>query len=304
MSGRRRHIVWFGHLTTRARLRTAGAWFAAPGLLWLAVFLVLPLLALVAVSFARSGEYTAIEWTFTWENFSRAAGYTLLGWQPNTLLVLLRSVIVAAVTTAATVTLSFPLAFYLANKPPRSRYLWLALLIVPFCTNLVVRVYAWMLLLSSQLPPARLAQWIGWVPEGGALYPGSVAVYLGMISTFLPFTALPLYASVERLDWSLVEAATDLYASPVRVFRQAILPQVMPGLTVAVVLTLVPAMGMFLVPQWLGGSSQMLVGNMIQQQFSESRDYPFGAALSLALMALTLLGLWLSWRRHSQGGLP
>jgi spermidine/putrescine transport system permease protein len=124
-----------------------------------------------------------------------------------------------------------------------------------------------------------------------------------MVSSFLPFAALPLYTSVERLDWSLVEAARDLYASRWREFRHAILPQTLPGLTVAVILTFIPAMGMFVVPDLLGGARTMLVGNVIQQQFGASRDWPFGAMISLGLMALTLAGLFLL-RRYGKGGRP
>jgi spermidine/putrescine transport system permease protein len=138
---------------------------------------------------------------------------------------------------------------------------------------------------------------MGLIPEGAPLYPNAFAVYLGMVSMFLPFVTLPLYASVERLDWSLVEAAQDLYASRVRVFTQAILPQTMPGLSVGIILTFVPAMGMFVVPDLLGGAKYMLVGNLIQQQFGTSRDWPFGAAISMGLMALTMIGLQIYRRK-------
>jgi spermidine/putrescine transport system permease protein len=111
---------------------------------------------------------------------------------------------------------------------------------------------------------------------------------------------LPLYASVERIDWALVEAAQDLYASPFRVFTQAILPQTMPGLSVGVILTFVPAMGMFVVPDLLGGAKYMLVGNLIQQQFGASRDWPFGAAISMGLMVLTMIGLHIYRRKGKE----
>jgi spermidine/putrescine transport system permease protein len=155
----------------------------------------------------------------------------------------------------------------------------------------VVRAYAWLLILSPALPPARLAAFFGFIPPGTALFPGSAATFLGMVSTFLPFMALPLYASVERLDWELLEAARDLYASSFQVFRWAILPQTRPGLTVGVIVTFIPAMAMFVVTDLLGGSRYMLIGNLIQNQFGQSRDWPFGAALCLALMTLTMIGL-------------
>jgi spermidine/putrescine transport system permease protein len=150
------------------------------------------------------------------------------------------------------------------------------------------------------MPLARLASFLKLIPPDTPLYPSAFAVYMGMVSIFLPFVALPLYSSVERLDWSLVEAAQDLYASRVRVFTQAILPQTLPGLTVGVILTFVPTMGMFIVPNLLGGAKYMLVGNLIQQQFGPSRDWPFGAAISMALMVLTMVSLQIYRRRSKE----
>lgn len=297
-------LIWYGHLTSERRLRAVGWSYVSPGLLWLALLLVLPTVALVAVSFTQRGDYGEIIWNFTFNNFRRAAGHGLFGWSADILWIFGRSVVVAAVTTIVCVLLAFPLALFVANKPARTRHLWLALVMIPFCTNLVVRTYAWMLILSKDFPPARLARHWGLIDADTALYPSQFAIYLGMISSFLPFTVLPIYACIERLDWSLVEAAGDLYASWPRVWRHAILPQAWPGLLAAVVLTFVPAMGMFVVPRLLGGSKYMLVGDLIQQQFNESRDYPFGAALSMVLVALTLAGLWLTWRRRGEANLP
>ncbi len=198
----------------------------------------------------------------------------------------------ASVTTVVSLVLSYPLAFYIASRTPRMRYLLLALVIIPSCTNLVIRTYAWMLILGAQMPPAWLAHALGLIPADAALYPGALAVYIGMVNSFLPMAVLPLYASVERLDWSLVEAVQDLYGSKVRVFMHGVVPQTLPGLTAAVILTFIPAMGAFVVPDLLGGARYMLVGNLIQQQFGPSRDMPFGAAVSLALLVVTLVGLF------------
>jgi spermidine/putrescine transport system permease protein len=165
---------------------------------------------------------------------------------------------------------------------------------------MVIRTYAWFLILAPDLPPARLASFLGFIPPETALYPSAFAVYLGMISMFLPFVSLPLYSSVERLDWELVEAAQDLYASRIRVFTHAIFPQTLPGLSVGIILTFVPAMGMFVVPDMLGGSRYMLVGNLIQQQFGASRDWAFGSAISMGLMVLTLFSLQLYRSRSKE----
>lgn len=289
--------IWYGELTTRGALRRRGLLQVSPGLFWILIFLTVPALALVALSFATRGGYGEIEWIFTFENYTRLAGYGMFGWSPDYLIIMARSLWVAFVTTTICTALAFPLAFYIARKPKTTRYVLLTLVIIPFWTNLVIRTYAWQLVLSPDLPIAKFAAVLGIVPPGSPLYPSELAVYLGMISAFLPFVVLPLYSSVEKLDWSLVEAAFDLYSDRRRVFMQAILPQTLPGLSVGAILTFVPAMGMFLIPDFLGGAKYMLVGNLIQQQFGKSRDWPFGAAVSLALMVLTLVGLFVFRRK-------
>jgi spermidine/putrescine transport system permease protein len=292
-------LIWYGELTTGRSLIRRGLLFLSPGMLWLMVFLVLPGLVLIVVSFASRGAYGELVWEFTIENYRRLSGFTLFGWTADYLMIVWRSVWVAFVTTGLSVVLSYPLCFFIAGRPERTRYLWLTMVIIPFWTNMVIRTYAWFLILAPELPFAKLAALIGFISPGTALYPNAFAVYLGMVSMFLPFVALPLYASVERLDWTMVEAAQDLYASRVRVFMQAILPQTLPGLSVGVILTFVPAMGMFVVPDLLGGAKYMLVGNLIQQQFGASRDWAFGAAISMGLMALTMLSLYI-YRRRSR----
>lgn len=293
-------LIWYGELTTRRHLLNRGRLLLAPGTLWLMLFLILPGLVLVLVSVISRGEYGQLEWVFTLENYRRLAGFTLFGWTVDYLMILWRSAMVAFVTTLISVILAYPLCFFIASRPSRSRYMWLTFVIIPFWTNMVIRTYAWFLILSPEMPIAQLAAFLGIIPQGAPLYPNAFAVYLGMVSIFLPFVTLPLYASVERLDWSLVEAAKDLYASPMRVFTQAILPQTMPGLSVGIILTFVPALGVFVVPDLLGGAKYMLVGNLIQQQFGPSRDWPFGAAISMGLMAVTLVGLWIYRRKGKE----
>jgi spermidine/putrescine transport system permease protein len=292
-------LSWYGELTTRRHLLKRGTLFLMPGMIWLMLFLVLPGMVLVIVSFATRGTYGQLEWHLTIENYQRLAGFSTFGWTSDYLVILWRSVLVAFVTTAICVLLSYPLCFFIAARPRRSRYTWLTLVVIPFWTNMVIRAYAWLLILSPEMPVARAAAWLGLISPGAPLYPNAFAVYLGMVSMYLPFVTLPLFASVERLDWSLAEAAQDLYASPVRVFARAILPQTMPGLSVGIILTFVPAMGMFVVPDLLGGAKYMLMGNLIQQQFGASRDWPFGAAISMGLMALTMIGLHI-YRRKGQ----
>lgn len=290
-------VIWYGHLTSRLRLRLAAATLCIIGAAWLLIFLVLPCIVLAALAFAQRGNYGTVTWSFTFENFTRLAGWGIFGWSADYLRIFGRSAVVAAITTALSIALAYPMAFFITTRPARSRYLWLMLVIIPLCTNLVIRTYAWMLILAPQWPLAKVAARLGLIDPGAGLYPSPFAVYLGMITSALPFAVLPIYANVERLDWSLIDAARDLYASRLRIITHAILPQTLPGLYVAVILTFVPSMGMFVVPDLLGGGKYMLVGNLIQQQFDVSRDKPFGAAISTVLVVLTLIGLFFMRRR-------
>lgn len=293
-------LVWRGEMTSFKSLRTRALALSAPPLVWLTVLLAIPCVLLVGLSFLTRGQYGEIVYVPTFENIKRLAGFGLFGWNANFVLILLRSFVVAGITTILCIALAYPLTFHIATRPGRSRVFWLILIIIPFWTNVVVRAYAWLLILGPHMPPARLAAWLGLINEGGSLYPGSLAVYLGMVSTFLPFMALPLYASVERLNWEIIEAAKDLYGQRLQIFTQAILPQTRPGLAVGVIVTFVPAMATFVITDILGGAKTMLIGNLIQQQFAQAWDWPFGAALSSTLMLMTLICLAIFKRRQDE----
>jgi spermidine/putrescine transport system permease protein len=286
-----RLLVWYGELATTRKLTARGLALLAIPLLWIFILLVAPLAAMVAWSVATRGAAGDIEWTFTLSNFARLAGFDAYGWTRAYLTILGSTLLMAGLTTLASIALAYPLSFFIARRPPAHRYLWLGLIIIPFCTNLVIRTYAWMLLLGNQMLPARIAQALGLIEPSAALYPSSFALAVGMVSNSLPFAVLPLYTNVEKLDWALVEASRDLYASPVRVFFHAIFPQTLPGLVTALILTFIPAMGAFVIPDLLGGGKSWMLGNLIQHQFGVSRDFPFGAAVSLVLTFLTMVGL-------------
>ena len=294
-----KRFVFHGQITTHRRLFFIALSGIALGIVWMLLFMILPSFFVGLLSFTTRGPDGQIVWQWTLDNFRRLAGFGIFGWSPVYLYILGRSVWAAVWVTAICVFLSYPLAFYINNLSTRGKQIALSLIVIPMCTNLVIRTYAWELLLSPQLPLSQLAAYIGFIPTGRALYPSTFAVYLGMVSYSLPYALLPLYTSVERMNWSVVEAARDLYASETRVFRSAILPQTRPGLFVAILMTFVPTMGMFVITNRLGGANFMLVGNLIQQQFGSSRDYPFGAAVSLVLILLTLLGLYL-YRKQGQ----
>jgi spermidine/putrescine transport system permease protein len=294
-----RAILWFGQLTTRGELLRRGWRLAGVPVGWLMLFLVLPCAALVALAFARGEAYGQVEWTFTLENFRALLGYTSFQWESAMLRIMGMSLFLATGTTALCLLLAYPLAFFIATRRSSLRYFLLAVLMVPFCTNLVIRTYGWQLLLMKDMPLASAASWLGLIAEGESLYPGWAAIFLGMVGGFLPFTVLPIYTNAERLDWSIVEAAQDLYASKWRLFVHAILPQTIPGLVAAVILTFIPAMGTFVVSDILGMRKYMLIGNKIEQSFMGSQNLPAGAALSLTLMLLTLIVIF-SLRRYWQ----
>ncbi|NJK62957.1 MAG: ABC transporter permease, partial [Synechococcaceae cyanobacterium SM2_3_1] len=253
---------------------------AGPGMLWVTTLLLLPSLILFLYSFLSRGDFGRIQLPLTLDNYLRILGYGPLGWTPVYWQIMGRSLVVAVITTLGSALLAYPLSFYIATQNERTRNLLLTLVVIPFWTNLVIRTYAWMLILGPDSLLAWIAVQLGFSSEQVALYPSSLAVYLGMIYTFLPYMVLPLYTSVERLDWTLVEAAQDLYANQWQVFWRIMFPQTVPGLVAGAILVGIPAFGMFVVSDLLGGSKAILIGNVIQQQFGASLDYPFGAALS------------------------
>lgn len=288
--------VRFGErLTVRGeRLRALVA--GGPGVFWVFLFLLVPLLGVLATAFATRGDYGQVEWRFTWENFTRFAGFGPFGFEPLYPAIVLRSLGMAAATSVLCLTAALPLTFFIARLPERWRRVALMGVVIPYWTNLLIRTYAWQIMLSAEAWPARMASALGLIPEGGALYPGMFAVFVGLTCDYLPFLALPLYASVEKIDWSLAEAASDLGASGWRVFRHALLPQIVPGLVAGTTLVFIAATGQFVIPDLLGGAQTVLLGNAIQQQFGPSRDWPFGSAIACLTMALVMVGLWVFGR--------
>jgi spermidine/putrescine transport system permease protein len=271
--------------------------------LWLGIFVFLPLGLVLAVSFLSRGEYGQVQLPFTLENYRRLAGWTELGFDPLYPRVLLRTLLLSGGVTVLCLAAALPLAFFIAGTRPRLRTYALAMVIVPFWTNLLIRTYAWQILLGAGGPLARAAVSLGWIAPETGLQPGWFAVVLAMFCDFLPFMVLPLYASVERIDWSLAEAAADLGASPWRVFRHSVLPQILPGMGAGTVMVLLPATGQFVIPDLLGGGRVTLLGNLVQQQFGVSRDWPLGAAAAVILILLLLVAMG-TGRRRDMGTMP
>ncbi len=294
--------IQFGEQLTARQEMARAALTNGPGLLWVTLFLLLPLAGIVVASVLTRGTYGEVQGHFTLENFRRFVGIGPGGFDPVYPQILLRSVLIAGATVALCVAAALPLTFFIAGLGPRQKQIALMLVVIPFWTNLLIRTYAWQLILSGTGWAARVAAALGWIEPGTALYPGLFAILIGLTCDYLPFLALPLYASVEKIDWSLAEAASDLGAGRIQAFRHAILPQIRPGLLAGTILVFIAATGQFVIPDLLGGARTALLGNAIQQQFGVSRDWPFGSAIACVAMLIVLVGLWAFARSSGEEG--
>lgn len=260
------------------------ALFLAPSAALMIATLVVPLAIICVYSALTRGVYGGVERPFTSENFTRLI-------DPLYGVIFLRSLWIAAVSTALCLALGFPLALFISRSGARKN-LYLSLVILPFWTSFLIRTYAWMFLLrdTGLINTALLA--LGVIHQPLPLLYNSGAVILGLVYGFLPFAVLPLYATLERMDASLLEAAADLGSKPLAALWRVTIPLSMPGIRAAAILVFVPSLGTYLTSDLLGGSKTILIGNLVQNQFTASRDWPFGAAASIALMAVALLLLF------------
>ncbi|MFM8469497.1 MAG: ABC transporter permease, partial [Limisphaerales bacterium] len=247
-----RRTVHFGEPLPPGAHTFRAAWLCGPALAWVTVFLLVPLGYVFALSFAHRGDAGEIVWRVTWENYARLFGYGALGFDPVQPLILGRSLGVGLATAALCLLTGLPVAFFIAGLPRRWKTVALTLVVIPFWTNLLIRTYAWQLILAPEGWLADVLTTAGLLPRGQALDPGWPAVMVAMLCDYLPWMILPLYASVEKVDWSLVEAAEDLGASPPRAFWHAVIPQLRPGMIAGAVLVFLPATGQFVIPDLLG----------------------------------------------------
>lgn len=260
-----------------------------PASAWLIVFFILPVLIVLLYSFLERGTYGGITWVFTLSNYQRLFNWVFLG-------VIGRSLFLAFLTTAACLLVGYPLAFFIATRPPRWRNALLLLIMIPFWTNFLVRTYAWIILLRSEGVVNTALQNLQIITEPLNLLFTPFAVAIGLIYGYLPFMVLPLYSSIERFNFSLVEAAQDLGANDIRTFWRVFLPLTTRGIVAGSILVFVPAVGAFITPDILGGSKTIMVGNLIQNQFMKSRDWPFGSALSMLLTVIILVPVLIYFR--------
>jgi spermidine/putrescine transport system permease protein len=254
----------------------------APGVLWLAIFFVIPMVFLGYQSL-QSGLFPHFEFTWEFSNFSNAVS----DYHEQ----LIRSFLYAGIATVACLVLAYPLAYWIAFRAGPWRNLFLLFIIAPFFVTYLVRTLAWLNILADQGPVVGLLRDLHILGPDGRLLATTFAVVSGITYNFFPFMALPLYVSLEQIDPRLLEAAKDLYASSTKAFLKVTLPLSAPGIVAGTLLTFIPAAGDFINAALLGTPNQAMIGNVIQAKFLESLDYPTAASLSFILMGMILVGL-------------
>jgi spermidine/putrescine transport system permease protein len=277
----------------------------APVTLFLGVFFLAPLAIIAVFSLLSPGLYGGVEWTFYHWNYGRIFGWAdgiMEIYEPIYLQILLRSLSFAALTVILTLVLCYPVAFWVSRLPPRWRLVFLFLITLPFFSSLIVRLYAWLLILkpTGLLNTALLA--LGVISEPLEILYTPTAVVLGMVYVMIPFMFLPLYAAVDNLDHAQVEASLDLGASRAQTFVKVILPQTLPGIMGGAVIVFIPSVGNFIVPDVLGGAKGLMIGNLVEQQFLSARNWPFGSALSMIIMSVVLTVLLIAVTRARKAG--
>jgi len=273
------------HLSLRRRRRLAPYLLLLPGIAWLVVFFAIPALLQAQLSLTTGTLETGFVFDWNFGVYAEAVS--------DNSEQLLRSFEYAAIATIAAFVISFPLAYFIAFRAGRWKNLLLLLIVLPFFTSYLVRTIAWKTILVDNGFVADLFRSLGLIAQDGRLDATTFAVIAGITYNFLPFMALPLYVSLEKIDRRLIEAATDLYASRFAAFRKITLPLALPGIFAGTLLTFIPAVGDFVNAQLLGTSNQYMIGNVIQSKFLVLRDYPEAAALSFLLMTVILLAVFL-----------
>ncbi len=266
--------------------------FLAPAGVIMGVLFLVPLAIMLAYSFLTRGAYGGVTAEVTGDNYQRV-------FDPLYAAILLRTFVMAGTATLGCLVLGFPLALFISRAGPRKN-LYLQLVILPFWTSFLIRTYAWMFLLrdTGLINSALLAA--GLVHQPLPLLYNEGAVFVGLVYGYLPFVVLPLYATLERLDKNLLEAAADLGARPWVTLTRVMIPLCAPGFRAGALLVFIPCLGAYLTPDLLGGSKTVMVGNVIQNQFTTARDWPFGSAVSLLLMAIVMVLLMLLIRRGGE----
>jgi spermidine/putrescine transport system permease protein len=294
-------------VTGRAK---AGWLLSAPALALLFVGASGPLLIVAIYSFLTPGEYGNVVWRFSTDGwfrvfFQRDIFDGTLGLAEAHLTIFWRSLRLSLMTTVITFALGLPTAWFIATRPPHQRALWLFLITIPFWTNLLIRTFAIMEVIRNEGILNTSLIWLGVIRAPIQIVFTEWAVLIGMAYVYLPLMVLPLFAAIDRFDFRLIEAGYDLYASRWRVLRRVILPIISPGIVAGSILVFVPSLGAYVTPRVLGGGRQMMIGNFIELQFGQGRNWPLGAALSMMLLLIVMVALliyvWAATRENPHG---
>ena len=267
-----------------------------PPLAVIALFMIVPVGIMLVYSFLEPDTYGGVVWSFSFEAyiqflFERDIFDETLSFSPDYLSIFARSITQAFIATALCLVIGIPTAYFIATRPGNQKSIWLFIITIPYWVNLLVRTIALLFVLRSDGPVNESLMFLHIISEPLKLSYNEFAIGTGLVYSFLPFMILPLYSAFERFDFNLLDAAYDLYASRTRAFFKILLPIMKPGLIAGCLLVFIPSIGSFLAPDILGGGKKMMVGNLIAMQFQGSRNWPFGAAVSMILLSLTLITL-------------
>ena len=297
-------------MTTGLAETPRSRWLAlSPALLVIGFFMLLPLLIMVAISFMEPNVYGGVHHHVSTEAyvqflFQRDFDDELV-FNPGYLYILGRSLGLAGGATLICFAIGFPVAWFIVRRPPHQRNILIFLVTIPFWTNLLIRAYAWIIILGRDGVVDTPLRWLGLMgPEASiSILYTNWAILIGLVYTYLPLMILPIYASLERLDFRLFEAASDLYASKWVSMRHVVIPLALPGILAGAMLVFVPALGDFISAQLLGGSRRLMLGNLMQLQFSTARNWPFGAAVAVILLAFVIASMLAYLRLNRNSGL-
>lgn len=266
-----------------------------PAFAWFGFFLIVPLCIVLFFSFLHKGSYGRIEYQFNLGNYLRT-------FEPLYLKIVVRSLVLALTTTGFCLLLAYPLSYLMARSKPQTKRILLGLIIVPFWTNFVIRVYALKLVLGENGIINQVLKALHIITTPLLLTDNSIGLGIGMVYNYLPFMVLPLFVALEKLDFTLLDAAYDLGATRWQTFTKVLLPLSLPGVVTGSLFVFIPALGEFVIPDLLGGSQSMYVGSLITETFLKTRDWPFGSALSSFLVLAAMLSFVFVLSRSGERG--
>lgn len=274
----------------------------APSLIVIGIFMLVPVIIMAIFSFLEAKSFGGVAWRFSSEAYVQLLFERLLDdslqFDPGYLLIIIRSFVLAFIAMVCCLVVGFPVAYFISRQPLERRNLWVLLITIPFWTNQLVRTFAWIIILGRNGVVEAPFRWVGLLGDEqtlGLMY-SNFAIAVGLTYTFIPLMVLPIYASLEKLDFSLVEAAADLYSSRWEAFSKVIIPLAKPGIIAGCLLVFIPSLGAFIQPDLLGGGKNLMLGTLVQFQFTTARNWPFGAAIAMILLAAVMVFLILYTR--------